>query len=122
MLAVARQPLTLDQPTDDHDDKCLGEILPDSRENDIERDLDRQLLKSRIAHVLNALDYREREVIRLRYGLGDGQSYTLAEVGKIFSVTRERVRQIEAGALRKLRHPTRSRQLSGFLERPIPGR
>jgi RNA polymerase primary sigma factor len=64
------------------------------------------------------LNYREREIIRLRYGLADGYTYTLEEVGKIFSVTRERVRQIEAKAVRKLQHPVRSRKLMGFLDRP----
>lgn len=76
-------------------------------------------LKDRIAEVLGALNYREREIIRLRYGLADGYTYTLEEVGKIFSVTRERVRQIEAKAVRKLQHPIRSRKLSGFLDRPV---
>ncbi len=76
-------------------------------------------LKDRIAEVLGALNYREREIIRLRYGLADGYTYTLEEVGKIFSVTRERVRQIEAKAVRKLQHRIRSRKLSGFLDRPI---
>ena len=70
--------------------------------------------------MLDALNYREREIIRLRYGLADGYAYTLEEVGKIFSVTRERVRQIEAKAVRKLQHPVRSRKLSGFLERSFP--
>jgi len=79
--------------------------------------MNRLLLKERIAHVLEDLDYREREIIRLRYGLADGYAYTLEEVGKIFSVTRERVRQIEAKAVRKLQHPVRARMLSGFLDR-----
>ena len=69
--------------------------------------------------MLEALDYREREIIRLRYGLADGYAYTLEEVGKIFSVTRERVRQIETKAVRALQHPIRARKLSAFLERPI---
>ena len=81
--------------------------------------MNRESLKSRIAGVLGALNYREREIIRLRYGLADGYAYTLEEVGKIFSVTRERVRQIEAKAVRKLQHPIRSKRLSSFLERPI---
>ena len=74
------------------------------------------MLKSRIADVLQSLDYREREILRLRYGLVDGYAYTLEEVGKIFSVTRERVRQIETKAVRSLQHPVRARQLSGFLD------
>ena len=69
--------------------------------------------------MLEALEYREREILRLRFGLADGYAYTLEEVGKIFSVTRERVRQIESKALRSLQHPTRARQLAPFVERPI---
>ena len=76
-------------------------------------------MKTRIAEVLDVLDYREREILRLRYGLADGYSYTLEEVGKIFSVTRERVRQIESKAVRALQHPTRAQQLAMFVERPI---
>src|SRR5438874_6070534 len=74
------------------------------------------MLKDKIEHVLKTLTYREREIIKLRYGLGDGYTYTLEEVGRIFKVTRERVRQIEAKAVRKLQHPVRSRQLEGFLD------
>ena len=81
--------------------------------------MNRSLLKARLADVLAGLDYREREILRLRYGLADGYSYTLEEVGKIFSVTRERVRQIENKAVRTLQHPTRARRLSAFVDRPI---
>ena len=77
-----------------------------------EPDVERQASKN----VLKTLTYREREIIKLRYGLGDGYTYTLEEVGRIFKVTRERVRQIEAKAVRKLQHPVRSRQLEGFLD------
>jgi len=118
VLQMSRQPLSLDQPVGDHDDSYFGEFLEDYREEDPLHDMNQDLLKSRIADVLNALNYREREIIRLRYGLADGYAYTLEEVGKIFSVTRERVRQIEAKAVRKLQHPVRSRQLAGFLDRP----
>ena len=118
-LQMSRQPLSLDQPMGDHDDSYFGEFLQDYREDDPLHDINRDSLKSRIAAVLGALDYREREIIRLRYGLADGYAYTLEEVGKIFSVTRERVRQIEAKAVRKLQHPIRSKRLSGFLDRPI---
>ena len=75
-----------------------------------------EMLKDKIDQVLKTLTYREREIIKLRYGLGDGYTYTLEEVGRIFKVTRERVRQIEAKAVRKLQHPVRSRQLEGFLD------
>ena len=118
-LQMSRQPLSLDQPVGDHDDSYFGEFLQDYREEDPLHDINRDSLKSRIAMVLGALNYREREIIRLRYGLADGYAYTLEEVGKIFSVTRERVRQIEAKAVRKLQHPIRSKKLSGFLDRPI---
>ena len=75
-----------------------------------------EMLKDKIDTVLKTLTYREREIIKLRYGLGDGYTYTLEEVGRIFKVTRERVRQIEAKAVRKLQHPVRSKQLKGFLD------
>ena len=120
VLQMSRQPLSLDQPVGDHDDTFFGEFLEDYREEDPLYEMNQDLLKSRIADVLGALNYREREIIRLRYGLADGYAYTLEEVGKIFSVTRERVRQIEAKAVRKLQHPVRSRQLSGFLDRLVP--
>jgi hypothetical protein len=74
------------------------------------------MLKDRIVSVLDTLTFREREIIKLRYGIGDGYTYTLEEVGRIFRVTRERVRQIEAKAVRKLRHPVRARQLASFLD------
>ena len=75
-----------------------------------------EMLKERIEDVLQTLTYREREIIKLRYGIGDGYTYTLEEVGRIFKVTRERVRQIEAKAVRKLQHPVRARQLEGFMD------
>ena len=116
VLQMSRQPLSLDQPVGEHDDSYFGEFVQDHREADPLYDMHQEMLKRRIDDVLGALNYREREIIRLRYGLADGYAYTLEEVGKIFSVTRERVRQIEAKAVRKLQHPVRSRQLSGFLE------
>lgn len=116
VLRMTRQPLSLDQPVGDHDDTYFGEFLADHREEDPLHEMNAQLLKQRIADVLEGLDYREREIIRLRYGLADGYSYTLEEVGKIFSVTRERVRQIETKAVRALQHPCRSRQLSSFVD------
>src|SRR5690606_5257427 len=75
-----------------------------------------EMLRNRIEQVLKTLTYREREIIKLRYGIGDGYTYTLEEVGRIFKVTRERVRQVEAKAIRKLQHPVRSRKLQGFLD------
>ena len=81
--------------------------------------MNREALKDRIASVLATLDHREREILRLRFGLADGYTYTLEEVGKIFSVTRERVRQIETRALRKLKESKRAASLAGFLDRTI---
>ncbi|MBM4087132.1 MAG: sigma-70 family RNA polymerase sigma factor, partial [Planctomycetes bacterium] len=75
-----------------------------------------EMLKEKLNDVLQTLTYREREIIKLRYGLGDGYTYTLEEVGRFFKVTRERVRQIEAKAVRKLQHPVRARKLEGFLD------
>ncbi len=113
---MTRQPLSLDQPVGDHDDSFFGEFVEDHREDDPLRDMTQDLLKQRLAVVLEGLNHREREILRLRYGLADGYSYTLEEVGKIFSVTRERVRQIEAKAVRKLQHPVRCRDLAGFVD------
>ena len=90
-------------------------IEDEAAENPVET-ATQEMLRERIDQVLKTLTYREREIIKLRYGLGDGYTYTLEEVGRIFKVTRERVRQIEAKAVRKLQHPVRSRQLEGFLE------
>jgi RNA polymerase primary sigma factor len=111
VVRMNRRPLSLDQPVGDHDDSYFGEFLEDHRETDPFQKMDQNLLKSRIANMLASLNYREREMIRLRYGLADGYDYTLEEVGKIFSVTRERVRQIVAKAVCKLQHPIRSCKL-----------
>ncbi|HTU26461.1 MAG TPA: sigma-70 family RNA polymerase sigma factor [Pirellulales bacterium] len=119
ILKMARQPLSLDQPVGDHDDSYFGEFLQDHREDDPLYEIQQQSLKSRLAEVLQGLNHREREILRLRYGLTDGYAYTLEEVGKIFSVTRERVRQIEAKAVRKLQQPYRSRELAGFIDETL---
>ena len=116
VLKMTRQPLSLDQPVGDHDDSFFGEFVQDHREVDPLSDMTQASLKSRVEEALEGLNYREREIIRLRYGLADGYHYTLEEVGKIFSVTRERVRQIEAKAVRKLQHPLRARILEGFID------
>jgi RNA polymerase primary sigma factor len=116
IMKMARQPLSLDQPVGDHDDSYFGEFLEDHREIDPLYDSNQQALKNQIEDALQALNHREREILRLRYGLVDGYAYTLEEVGKIFSVTRERVRQIESKAVRKLQQPYRSRSLVGFLD------
>jgi RNA polymerase primary sigma factor len=120
VMKMARQPLSLDQPVGDHDDSFFGEFVEDHRDEDPLKDVNQEMLKNRIGEALGSLNYREREIIRLRYGLADGYSYTLEEVGKIFSVTRERVRQIEAKAVRKLQHPMRAATLAGFIEPQTP--
>jgi RNA polymerase primary sigma factor len=116
IIKISRQPLSLDQPVGDHDDSYFGEFLEDHREEDPLYEMNYDLLKSRINQVLEVLNYREREILRLRYGLVDGYAYTLEEVGKIFSVTRERVRQIESKAVRKLQQPFRARALASFVD------
>ncbi len=116
VLKMARQPLSLDQPVGDHEDSFFGEFLEDPREDDPLYETNQQALKARIDEAMQTLNYREREILRLRYGLTDGYAYTLEEVGRIFAVTRERVRQIESKAVRKLQQPYRSRGLISFLE------
>jgi RNA polymerase primary sigma factor len=116
IMKMARQPLSLDQPVGDHDDSFFGEFLEDYRDDDPLYDTHQQALKKCLDDALGVLNYREREILRLRYGLADGYAYTLEEVGKIFSVTRERVRQIESKAVRKLQQPQRCGVLSSFVE------
>ena len=119
-LRVNRSPLSLDVPLGDQGENYLGELLPDTRREDPLAGMHYAALKAGLEDILQTLTYREREIIRLRYGLSDGYAYTLSEIGKIFSVTRERVRQIESGALHKLQHPTHAKRLAGFLETPPP--
>jgi RNA polymerase primary sigma factor len=116
IIKMCRQPLSLDQPVGDHEDNFFGEFLEEQRDDDPLYDTNMEMLKARLNDVMHDLSYREREIIRLRYGLTDGYTYTLEEVGKIFSVTRERVRQIESKAVRKLQQPYRTRALAGFLD------
>ena len=116
IMKMTKTPLSLDQPVGDHDDGHFGEFIQAHRDVDPLYETHLAALKSRIEEAMDHLNYREREILRLRYGLADGYSYTLEEVGKIFSVTRERVRQIESKAVRKLQHPYRNRSLSGFLD------
>jgi RNA polymerase primary sigma factor len=116
ILKMARQPLSLDQPISDHDDSYFGEFLEDHRQNDPLAQSHRDAMKDRIEEAMQGLNYREREILRLRFGLADGYAYTLEEVGKVFSVTRERVRQIESKAVRKLQQPYRCRALASFVD------
>jgi RNA polymerase primary sigma factor len=115
VLDIGRHPVSLDRPVGDGDDCCFGEFIEDSSSESPARSANNGILREKIESLLKTLTYREREIIRLRYGLGDGYTYTLEEVGRIFRVTRERVRQIEAKAVRKLQHPVRSQQLAGFI-------
>jgi len=116
VMRISRQPISLDKPIGESDDSAFGDFLEDRSKDSPVSNAASEMLKDKIDIVLKTLTYREREIIKLRYGLGDGYTYTLEEVGRIFKVTRERVRQIEAKAVRKLQHPVRSRQLQGFLE------
>ncbi len=114
-MKLRYQPYSLDQPVSNRDETTRGEWLPDHREGDPVEEIDDHLLKSRMEEALEVLSWREREVLKLRYGLGDGHSYTLDEVGKIFCVTRERIRQIEAKAITKLKQSEHSLKLMSFL-------
>jgi RNA polymerase primary sigma factor len=116
VMKMARQPLSLDQPVGDFDDSYFGEFLEDYRDDDPLYETNQEALKFHIQEAMQTLNYREREILRLRYGLADGYAYTLEEVGRIFSVTRERVRQIESKAVRKLQQPYRSKALMSFLD------
>ena len=113
---MSRHPISLDQPLGESDDGAVGEFVSDQRQEDPLQAVNQDALKSVIGRALDGLSYREREIIRLRFGLADGYSYTLEEVGSLFDVTRERVRQIEAKAVEKLREPGLHAQLSGFVD------
>ncbi|WP_390620157.1 sigma-70 family RNA polymerase sigma factor [Blastopirellula retiformator] len=116
VLAMSRYPISLDRPVGNSEDSQFGDLLPDGEAESPAIGAAQEMLRTRISRVLKTLSYREREIIKLRYGLGDGYSYTLEEVGHIFKVTRERIRQIEAKAVRKLQQPSRSQELVGFLD------
>ena len=117
VMKISRHPISLDRPVGESEDSYFGDFIEDeTAENPVES-AGSEMLKERIEEILKTLTYREREIIKLRYGIGDGYTYTLEEVGRIFKVTRERVRQVEAKAIRKLQHPVRARKLEGFLER-----
>ena len=112
---ISQDPVSLETPIGEEDDSHLGDFIKDERTMSPEEYATVELLKEELANVLLTLTEREEKVLRLRFGLDDGQCRTLEEVGQIFGVTRERIRQIEAKALRKLRHPSRSRKLKDFL-------
>ncbi|CDR80420.1 RNA polymerase sigma factor RpoD [Lactobacillus delbrueckii] len=116
VLKVAQEPVSLETPIGEEDDSHLGDFIEDKDATSPEQHAASEMLKDQLAEVLDTLTDREENVLRLRFGLDDGNPRTLEEVGRVFGVTRERIRQIEAKALRKLRHPSRSNQLRDFLE------
>jgi RNA polymerase primary sigma factor len=116
VLKISKHPFSLDRPIGESEDSYFGDFIEDESAESPVQSAAQEMLKDRIDEVLKTLTYREREIIKLRYGIGDGYTYTLEEVGRIFKVTRERVRQVEAKAIRKLQHPVRARKLEGFLD------
>ncbi len=119
VLKISKHPFSLDRPIGESEDSYFGDFIEDNTIDSPVQSATQEMLKDRIEHVLKTLTYREREIIKLRYGIGDGYTYTLEEVGRIFKVTRERVRQVEAKAIRKLQHPVRSRKLEGFMDQQV---
>jgi len=116
VVKMSKHPISLDKPIGESEDSYFGDFIEDEGIDSPVSSAAQEMLKERIDMILNTLSYREREIIKLRYGIGDGYTYTLEEVGRIFKVTRERVRQVEAKAIRKLQHPVRARRLEGFLD------
>jgi len=116
VMKISKHPISLDRPIGESEDSYFGDFLEDEAVDSPVASATQEMLKERIDAVLKTLSYREREIIKLRYGIGDGYTYTLEEVGRIFKVTRERVRQVEAKAIKKLQHPVRARKLEGFLD------
>ncbi|MBN2476346.1 MAG: sigma-70 family RNA polymerase sigma factor [Pirellulales bacterium] len=121
-IKMRRQPLSLDQAIANKDESLRKDFLPDYREDDPSGEIDRGFLKTQIDEALESLSWREREIIKLRYGLGDGHAYTLTDVGRIFRISRERVRQIESRAMVKLQQPAPAAKLCGFLKYLAPSR
>ncbi|KYD22461.1 RNA polymerase sigma factor RpoD [Caldibacillus debilis] len=116
ILKIAQEPVSLETPIGEEDDSHLGDFIEDQDATSPSDHAAYEMLKEQLEDVLDTLTDREENVLRLRFGLDDGRTRTLEEVGKVFGVTRERIRQIEAKALRKLRHPSRSKRLKDFLE------
>jgi RNA polymerase primary sigma factor len=116
VLKMAQQPISMQAPVGEADETHFGDLIEDKTAENPSDVTSFNLLKSKLGEVLNGLSERERRILELRYGLNDGYPRTLEEVGHQYEVTRERIRQIEAKALRKLRHPTRRSKLEGFLE------
>ncbi len=116
VLKISRHPISLDRPVGESEDSHFGDFIEDEKQEAPSIMAGSEMLRSRINDVLKTLTYREREILKLRYGIGDGYTYTLEEVGRIFKVTRERVRQVESKALRKLQHPIRRQRLTSFMQ------
>jgi RNA polymerase primary sigma factor len=116
VLKIAQQPISMQSPMGDAEETHFGDLLEDKTAENPSEATSFNLLRGHLSEVLNGLNERERRILELRYGLSDGCPRTLEEVGQQYNVTRERIRQIEAKALRKLRHPTRRVKLEGFLE------
>ncbi|MCL6581981.1 MAG: RNA polymerase sigma factor RpoD, partial [Firmicutes bacterium] len=116
IMKIAQEPVSLETPIGEEEDSHLGDFIPDEDATAPAEAASSLLLKEQLEEVLETLTPREEKVLRLRFGLDDGRARTLEEVGKVFDVTRERIRQIEAKALRKLRHPSRSKKLKDYLE------
>ncbi len=115
ILKIAQEPVSLETPIGEEEDSHLGDFIPDEGASEPSEAASFTLLKEQLVDVLSTLTPREEKVLKLRFGIEDGRTRTLEEVGKVFNVTRERIRQIEAKALRKLRHPSRSKKLKDFL-------
>ncbi len=115
VMKISRHPISLDRPVGESEDSHFGDFIEDERQESPSESATSEMLRNRIGDVLRTLTYREREILKLRYGIGDGYTYTLEEVGRIFKVTRERVRQVESKAIRKLQHPVRRQRLANFL-------
>jgi len=116
IIRIAQDPVSLETPIGEEEDSHLGDFIPDDEAPAPAEAASHALLKEQLSDVLGTLTDREEKVLRLRFGLTDGRQRTLEEVGREFNVTRERIRQIEAKALRKLRHPSRSKKLRDFLD------
>ena len=116
ILKIAQEPVSLETPIGEEEDSHLGDFIPDEDVPAPAEAAAFSMLKEQLVEVLDTLTEREQKVLKLRFGLEDGRARTLEEVGKRFDVTRERIRQIEAKALRKLRHPSRSKKLKDYLE------
>ncbi len=115
VMKISRHPISLDRPVGESEDSHFGDFIEDESQEEPADSATNDMLRARINDVLKTLTYREREILKLRYGIGDGYTYTLEEVGRIFKVTRERVRQVESKAIRKLQHPVRQRRLANFI-------